>query len=80
MFGFSLFKIIFTIAIVVAVWQGFKYLGRLQERRDNRTDLHDKKGDKSPPGVEDMEQCPVCSAYTPRGSKSCGKEKCPYTG
>ncbi|MFC1673807.1 hypothetical protein ACFL12_06625 [Pseudomonadota bacterium] len=80
MFGFSLFKIIFTIAIVVAVWQGFKYVTRLQENREKRDRMDAKKSDKTPPGVEDMEQCPVCNAYTPRGSKSCGKENCPYTG
>ena len=28
MFGFSIMKILFTIAIVVLVWQGFKWLKR----------------------------------------------------
>jgi len=32
-FGFSLAKILFTVAVVVAIWQGFKFLGRLQDAK-----------------------------------------------
>ena len=33
MFGFSFTKLIVLAAIVVAVWYGFKFVGRLDKRR-----------------------------------------------
>lgn len=80
MLGFSLTKIIFTIAVVFAVWQGFKYFTRLSEQRDKRAKMQTR--DPQPPadGVEDMVKCSACGAYTTRGSKSCGRDDCPFRG
>jgi len=80
MFGFSLIKVIFTVAVVVAVWQLFKYLGRLQDEREDRINLGSTNGDAGADGVEDMVLCEVCGSYVARGSKSCGKEGCPFKG
>ncbi|MEG3618858.1 hypothetical protein V5T82_10365 [Magnetovibrio sp. PR-2] len=76
-------KIVFTIAVVFAVWQAFKYLGRLQDDREKRAKVQ-KRGPKpsqEPPkqsGVEDMVECKVCGAYVTRGIKSCGRSDCPF--
>jgi len=32
MFGFSLTKVLFTIAAIAAVWYGFKFMQRVQDR------------------------------------------------
>ena len=88
MFGFSITKLVFTIVIVVVVWQAFKYFTRLSDQREDRARMADKKANKntgrgadaSPPGVEDMVKCSVCDSYVARGSQSCGKEGCPFRG
>ena len=82
MFGFSLQKLIVLVAIVVAVWYGFKLVGRLQEAR--KADAALRQSAAKRPGAarteaEDMVQCPVCQAYVPaRSTSSCGRADCPY--
>ncbi len=89
MFGLSLTKIIFTIAVVVLVWNAFKYFTRLQDRRAARERVEKQgqnasqpgsqsKGDKA--GIEEMAECQVCGAYVARGAKSCGRDDCPFVG
>ena len=34
MLGFSIQKLLFTVAVVVAVWYGFKWVGRMKRIRD----------------------------------------------
>ncbi len=34
MLGFSIQKLLFTVAVVVAVWYGFKWVGRMKQIRD----------------------------------------------
>ena len=80
MFGFSLTKLIFTVIVVFAVWQGFKYFTRLSEQREKRAKMADKDTNTTPTGVEDMVKCSLCDAYVARGSKSCGKDGCPFRG
>lgn len=69
MFGFSIMKILFTIAVVVVVWQGFKWL----QRRDRlaaarlREELKRESAGQTA-GVEDMVECPDCGAYVAKGS------------
>jgi len=92
MFGFSLFKIIFTIVIVIVVWNGFKYFTRMQDQRADRSRMKSQgkgrnkaSGNASAPqpgteGIEDMVECKVCNAYVTRGAKSCGRDDCPFMG
>lgn len=88
MFGFSFTKVIFTAAVVFAVWQAFKYFTRLSEQREERARVNKNRASSaranaaSPPpdGVEDMVKCSVCDSYVARGSKSCGKDGCPFRG
>ena len=43
MFGFSLTKLLFTAAVIVLIWYGFKWLRRVQDERD-RQDRERLKG------------------------------------
>ena len=92
MFGFSLTKILFTVAVIIIVWQGYKWLGRMQTRRDaiTREGARGKGrgGRATAPAaspfsadVEDMVECTVCGSFVPaRGAVSCGRGECPYPG
>ena len=73
-------KIIFTIIVVIAAWQGFKLFARLQDQREKRAKMDQKSSDQPNVGVEDMVQCSKCAAYVARGTKSCGKDGCPFSG
>ena len=75
MFGFSIMKLLFTVAAVVVIWQGFKWLNR-------RNELNQQRQEEIPRGkpearhsaeVEDMVQCPDFGAYVPKDVRhSCG--------
>ena len=90
MFGFSLTKILFTVAVVIIVWQGYKWLGRMQTRRDaiaRETGRGRGRGGRaaaaspSSAEVEEMVECTICGAFVPaRGAVSCGRGECPYPG
>jgi hypothetical protein len=74
MFGFSITKLLFTVAIIVIVWQAFKWLGRrgeLQRRRAEEVARETQEA-ANRPQVEDMVQCPDCGAYVPQD----GKHRC----
>ncbi len=69
MLGFSINKILVLIAILGAVWWGFKWLSRLDRLRK----AEDKpKAGGGPPRVEEMVECPACKTYqVPKADKSC---------
>ena len=70
MFGFSALKILFTIAVVIIVWQGFKWLNQrkqvILERAEKITG--ENKQSQGQSQAEDMVQCPDCGAYVPKSS------------
>ncbi len=90
MFGFSLQKLMVLVAVIAAVWYGFKFIGRLQDAREVEPKLRAGGGRqpkarwrraKQPaaPEAEDMVECPVCQAYVPaRGASRCERPGCPY--
>ena len=85
MFGFSIQKLIFTVAIVLIVWYGFKVIGRLDKKRKAQIKVgRRRKKPPSPaedPETENMVACAVCGTFvSSRGTKSCGREGCPYPG
>ena len=82
MFGFSLSKLLLTVAIVVAVWYGFKLVGRLEQARKARLKAASKGGGGTAAGaIADLERCPACSAYLDAESASaCGRDDCPFPG
>ena len=78
MFGFTLPKLIVLIAIVVAVWYGFKFVSRLDKQRKTRLKTA-RKTDSEPEAVGQMVKCEVCDAYVAQGAASnCGRADCPY--
>ena len=80
MFGFSLNKLLLTTAIILVIWYGFKWVGRLDRARKNRA-LKDKGGEPESrtAQAESLVKCSVCGTYvSPGGAESCGREDCPY--
>ena len=96
MLGFSIQKLLFTAIAIAAVWYGFKWLGRVQERnkqvareRARRMKAEATQGGagratagaRANPDVEEMVECPTCGAFVAAtGASNCGKSRCPYTG
>jgi hypothetical protein len=87
MFGLSIGKLIFTVAVVAAVFYGWKWVGRIQTQRSQVKSQGPKKATAKPAeqatvtDAVDMTQCPACGDYVPaRGARSCGRDDCPYPG
>jgi len=89
MLGFSIQKLLFTVGIVVAIWYGFKWVGRMNAIREKnakdklrRTASNSGNAGSSAAGdAEDMLECASCGAFVAsRGAKSCGRADCPYPG
>lgn len=82
MFGLpSLSKLLVLIAIISAIWFGFRLLGQIDRNRREAARREKQAGHvppKQPRQVADMVQCKVCGAFTAAGSKSCGKPGCPF--
>ena len=81
MFGIpSLGKIAVLIGIVLAVWYGFKLVGRLdQARKQQQRGGSPKPKAGGAPEIEDTVQCPVCKAYVvAKSAGPCDRPDCPY--
>jgi ribosomal protein L32 len=78
--GLSLSKILFTIAIVIAVWKGFTLITRLANERQaavkRRAAAARGAGSRrtgAEQGAIELRECPRCGAYIdPRETCSCG--------
>ena len=84
MFGFSLGKLLFTVLVIGAVWYGFKWIGRLQNRsaaggRVGKTGAPPSEAPQ-PLEAQDMVPCPVCGDYMAAGAAAvdCPRADCPY--
>ncbi len=91
MFGFSIQKILFTVAAIAIIWWGFKWLGRVQAqkkelarekaRRMKREGTRGSSAKGAEPAVEEMIECPECGVFVAAsGARHCGKADCPYPG
>ena len=93
MLGFSIQKLLFTVAVVIAVWYGFKWVGRMKIKRDAdaKAKLRRQASGDSGGGsggasgatddAEEMVECGACGSFVAvRGAKSCGRDDCPYPG
>ncbi|MFQ5985476.1 MAG: hypothetical protein ACE5LL_08170 [Alphaproteobacteria bacterium] len=88
MFGFSLTKLLVTIAAIVLIWYGFKVIGRHDRARkarlkQERTAARRGTGETGAPmrQADDMVKCPACGTYvSATGASACGREDCPYPG
>ena len=80
MFGFSIIKVLFTIATVVVVWQGFKWL----KRRETVAAVNPRKSLNrgsafARDDFEELVPCPDCGAYIAEGSNQrCNQLSCPF--
>ena len=79
----SLGKLVVLGAVLVLVWYGFKFLGRLQDARETEAALRqgqtkpEKSGSKSKADSPvEMVPCPKCGAYIPAGGScsSCDQQ------
>ena len=67
-------KLLVLVAVVLAVWYGFKWIGKLDAARKQAP----RKAAR-PPEVEGIEtvSCPVCGTYFPSSVGShCGGSRC----
>ena len=94
MLGFSIQKLLFTVAVVLAVWYGFKWVGRMKVIREKEAKDKLRRGAGGSGGgagsadsssatgdAEEMVECAVCGAFVAvQGAKDCGKDNCPYQG
>jgi uncharacterized protein len=77
----SLSKILILVAIISAIWFGFRLLGQLDRQR---RDVARKEKDRArargsaPRQVDDMVKCEVCGTFIARGSGDCGQPNCPF--
>jgi hypothetical protein len=82
MFGFpSLSKILILVAIISAIWFGFRLLSQLDRQRREVARKEKKRTrtqQATPRQVDDMVKCDVCSTFIARGSGDCGKPGCPF--
>jgi len=75
MFGFG--KILVLAVIIAAVWYGFKFVGRLQAKR--QAELKDARREGDLKNAGDMVKCPQCAAFVVAGGAAkCSKSECPY--
>jgi hypothetical protein len=82
MFGMPSFsKILILVAIISAIWFGFRLLGQLdRQRRDvARKEKERARGQRpTPRQVDDMVKCDVCGTFIARGSGACSRPGCPF--
>jgi hypothetical protein len=82
MFGFpSLSKILILVAIISAIWFGFRLLSQLDRNRREgarRAKEGTRTQRRAPRQVDDMVKCDVCGTFTARGSAGCTKPECPF--
>ena len=79
MLDFNLTKIVVLLAIVAAVWCGFKFVGRLEKRR--KEDLAASRTPK-PADIKDVGEMIKrlkCDAFVAaNGAMNCVRSNCPY--
>lgn len=92
MLGLSVSKLILTALAIAAVFYGFRWLGRIQQRGGQRVRRRGTGSDPAGAGpsgrdrtqdgdVETMAECSVCGAYVSAArARSCGRDDCPYPG
>lgn len=82
----SLSKLLILIAVIVAVWQGFKILSRMQRARQAEAEARLRQAQaqaraaqqRRAGAVEETRQCRVCGAYVAKGTGGCGRPDCPF--
>jgi len=88
MFGFGFSKLVLLAVVILVIWFGFKYMGRVEEvrrtlkrARDAAERAQARAAARSAPKIvaEDMVKCRSCDAYVAaRGAARCGRSDCPW--
>ena len=84
MLGLSFGKFLVLVVIVLAIWYGFKYAGRVEQVRQALKAARaaaEQRRRRGPQRLqaEDMVQCRACGTYvTARGAGKCGRADCPW--
>lgn len=89
MFEMSFGKLLLLVALVLAVWYGFKYAARIEQvRQAMRAETRRRAGaggggarvQQSARPVEDLVKCRQCGAFVAAsGAANCGKPGCPWS-
>ena len=74
-----IWKIVFTGLVILAVWFGYRLLGRMIGGPPRESGSHEIDGATVAAKGEDLERCAVCGAYvTHAGAATCGRDDCPH--
>jgi len=72
-------KILVLVAVVAAVWYGFKMINRITEDRNKAVSNRNSTKSSSSPSTEDMIACPECGTFVAANSTAkCERANCPY--
>ena len=72
-------KILVLVAVVAAVWYGFKMINRITEDRNTAVGNRNSTKSSSSPSTEDMIACPECGTFVAANSTAkCERANCPY--
>jgi len=76
MFGVSFWKVVLLVAVVAAVWCGFRWFERAQSEKARIA----AQGRRPRGGAtEDLVACRACGAFVAVGAaRACGRPDCPY--
>ena len=84
MFGLSVGKLIVLVLVVIAVWYGWRWIGRLNALNKTRAEERERldAGAGNAAGgadIADTVQCTRCGTFVPaHGARHCGRDDCPY--
>jgi len=82
MLGLSLSKILFTVMLIVAVWQTYRklapWIARLQERDQPAPSRPAAAKPSRPADARSVElvACPHCGTFVPRGQLCASRDDC----
>ena len=79
MFGVGFQKILILIAVITAVWYGFRVIGQIAaERKKLQREAERRRPATAGRKVEDMVKCRLCGDYVPAsGVATCANANCP---
>jgi uncharacterized protein len=83
MLGLSFGKLLVLALLILAIWYGFKYAGRVEQVRQAvkraRTSAGQQRGGGQRLQAEDMVKCRACGTYVAaHGVGKCGRPDCPW--
>ncbi len=85
MFGISFWKIALLVAVIAAVYYGFRWFERAQKEKERIADRRAPGGGDpragarapDPATTHDLVACRVCGAFVAEGARACSRPNCP---